>query len=320
MDVRITGLRLSRGGKPVLNIASLTIDDGRMTALLGPNGAGKSTLLRAIAGLERPSAGEIRVGAERIESARQAAHLVAFAFQENVFMRGSVRDNIDLALRLRGLQSNERRTRIEDVAEACGVGHLLDRAASRLSVGEARRASLARALALRAPVTLLDEPLAALDADARQRLLTTLPGILRRFASTVILVTHDREEARRLAEDVVILMDGSVAASGPREAAFGTPPDARTAAFLGYAVAEIEGQTIAIAPAALRPAPEGGGENMLTVTVTGLVRVPGGHEALVTLGGADFAVFLPIGAHLPRAGDELRLLALPGGLVQFAGG
>ena len=69
-----------------------------------------------------------------------------------------------------------------------------------------------------------------------------------------------------------------------------------------------------------RPAPEGGGENMLTVTVTGLVRVPGGHEALVTLGGADFAVFLPIGAHLPRAGDELRLLALPGGLVQFAGG
>ncbi|MFL5477125.1 MAG: ATP-binding cassette domain-containing protein, partial [Gemmatimonadales bacterium] len=159
MDVSVTNLQLLRNGRKVLQISGLRFPAGTTTAVFGPNGSGKTTLLRAIAGLEQPEMGEVRLGG--LPADREPAwRLVAMSFQNAVFLRGTVRQNLELALRLRDVTSGERGARLEEAARDCGVAHLLDRSARKLSRGEAQRVNLARALALRAPVTLLDEPLA----------------------------------------------------------------------------------------------------------------------------------------------------------------
>jgi ABC-type sugar transport system ATPase subunit len=150
MEARLEQVRFAYGDRPVLDVPELGLAEGRVTALLGPNGSGKSTLLRLLAGLERPRTGRVLVGGR---PAREARASVAYAFQEAVFLSGSLRANLDLALRLRGLPAPERRTRLAEAATACGVAHLLDRPAGRLSGGEAQRANLARTLSLRAHET-----------------------------------------------------------------------------------------------------------------------------------------------------------------------
>jgi len=201
MDVRFSGVVFSRGERVVLDVPALTIDGDRTTAILGSNGAGKSTLLRLVAGLERPGAGQVTVAGNVCGSAA-ARDAVAYAFQQAVFLSGTVEANLELALRLRHVDGRLRRQRVRETAAACGIGELLDRRASSLSGGEAQRANLARALCLRAPVTLLDEPLAGLDGPARRGLLAELPGLLREFASTTLLVTHEPDEALRLSDRV----------------------------------------------------------------------------------------------------------------------
>ncbi|HET7738661.1 MAG TPA: ATP-binding cassette domain-containing protein, partial [Tepidiformaceae bacterium] len=173
-EVRIAGLRFQRGVRTVLDIPSLTLSAGSTTALLGPNGSGKTTLLRLIGGLERPSSGAITADEMPITPTRDARLLSAFAFQENVVLSGTVASNIELGLRVRGVRAAERPARVESAAAIAGVSHLLGRDARMLSGGEARRVSLARALVLRAPLTLLDEPLAGLDAATRAQLLDDL--------------------------------------------------------------------------------------------------------------------------------------------------
>jgi thiamine transport system ATP-binding protein len=253
MDVSVTDLHLIKAGRIVLDIASLIFPSGSITAVFGPNGSGKTTLLRAIAGLEKPARGEVRVGGVRVEEESAARRQVGMAFQTAVFLRGSIRQNLDLALRLRDVSASERQSRIEDAAGECGVGHLLDRPARQLSGGEAQRVNLARALALRAPVTLLDEPLSGVDRIARNQLLADLPRLLGKFAATTILVTHDREEAFRLADRLVIVIAGVVRAAGPKSWIYAHPPDRETAELLGYTVLAHEGRLIAIPPGGLRP-------------------------------------------------------------------
>jgi ABC-type sugar transport system ATPase subunit len=315
-EIAVRDLQFTRRDRRVLDIDALTLGAGRVAALLGPNGAGKSTLLRMIAGLERPDTGSVLIGAQRIDSARRAAPLVAVAFQENVFVRGTVRENLALALRLRGVPSAESEDRINAAASACGITELLDRRANRLSVGEARRASLARALSLRAPVLLLDEPLAGLDTPTRESLLAILPRLLGEAGSTAIVVTHDRTEAARLAQDIVILIEGRVTNAAPREAAFGSPPDVATAAFLGYHLLPGATEITAIPPGVLRP---GEGAPSFELAVDYVVRVPSGHEAHGRIGETLVNVTLPLGAHIPKPGDVVPLTAPPGSVLTFPG-
>ena len=255
MEVSVSGLEFSRAGAFRLAIPELSFREGRVTALVGPNGSGKSTLLRIIAGLERPSSGSVRLGTADARGDFTPERQVAFAFQQSVFLRGTVRSNMDLALRLRGVDSTARPQRIREAAEACGIAALLDRPASKLSGGEARRANLARALALRAPVTLLDEPLAGLDGPGRRQLLHELSGLLSAFATTAILVTHDREEAMYLSDDVVVLLDGNVHAVGETGTVFRSPPDVETARFLGYTVLPTDSGPVAVPPGHLAAGP-----------------------------------------------------------------
>lgn len=314
MDVAIEGLRFTRRGREVLSIPGLQFAAGRTTALLGPNGAGKTTLLRLVAALERPRAGSIRIGGVPARPGRTTRERVAYAFQEAVFLGGSVRANLELALRLRGVGATARTARIEEAAAACGVSHLLGRDVHRLSGGEAQRANLARALCTKAPVTLLDEPLSGLDGPARRQLLHDLPGLLRQFATTTILVTHDRDEALRLADDLVILIEGRVHAARPKREVVLNPPDPVTAEFLGYTVLGNGQEVIAIAPGALRPGP---GEVSFTLTVDEVVDLGTHREASGMAGEVRVSVALRDGT--PAVGATLVVAAPASSVVRFPG-
>ena len=140
MDVQFDGVRVARGDRFVLDIPSLRVRGARTTAILGPNGSGKTTLLRLIAGLERPRAGGILIGGSPIGP----RPTVAFVFQEQVFLRQSVRENLELGLRLRGVERGETGDRAEEAARLLGIAHLMDRRADR-SVRRRRTTSQHRA-------------------------------------------------------------------------------------------------------------------------------------------------------------------------------
>ncbi len=314
MNITIEGLVFRRGAREVLTIPRLGFVAGRVTVLLGPNGAGKSTLLRVISGLDQPSSGVVRFDGSDLPR-RERTHFVAYAFQSAVFIAGTVRENLELALRLQGIEREARSARIDEAAAACGITHLLDRNAHRLSGGEAQRANLARALCLRAPVTLLDEPLSGLDGPARRQLLHDLPGLLRNFAGTAIFVTHDRDEALRVADDIVVLIDGRVRAAGPKREVVRRPPDVATAAFLGYTVVRSEPGAVAIAPGALHA---GDGEVRFELMVDEVTDL-GTHREVSGLIG-DTMVSVPLAGEAPAAGTVFPVAAPADFVVRYATG
>lgn len=277
MEIEIRGLRVERGKRCVLQVEHLVFAAGTTTAVFGPNGAGKTTLLRAIAALERPLHGNIRVGSVFVSGTRALQQDIALAFQRPVAVRGTVRDNLLLALQLRRVPAEAHGERIDDVALQCGIAPLLERRAQSLSGGELQRLNLARALVLRAPVTLLDEPLAGLDRPARARLLDDLPCYLAGLGATALIVTHDREEAFRLAEHIVILSGGCVIAAGRTTAIYASPPNPETAELLGYTLIPVGDDLIAVAPGELRI---GRGALDLTLLPERIVTV-GSHEHVV---------------------------------------
>ena len=300
MDVRLEGVRVVRAGRLVLDVAALTFASGTTTAVFGPNGSGKTTLLRAIAGLDRPAAGRVTFGGA--EPARRA---IALAFQRPVFVRGTVRENLRLGLELWGVPMAEREARIAAAARECGIAALLDRSAHELSGGEAQRASLARVLALDPPVMLLDEPLSGIDRPARAQLLEDLPALVSRDSTTTILVTHDRDEAFRVADHLVVLADGRVRASGSKDALYAAPPDAETAALLGYTVLDVDGTLVAVEPGGVAIAGDAaGGPTMVVEQVVGM----GGYVLVAGRSGSTrVEVPVPLGSAPPAPGSVVAL-------------
>lgn len=306
MQVRVEALQFHRGARRVLDIPALTFRQGTTTALFGPNGSGKTSLLRIIAGLERPTTGTVWLGTAPASSDRR---LLAYAFQEAVFVRGTVRENLALGLGLRRVDPGDAQARVAQVAEECGVTGLLDRSARAVSSGEAQRVNLARTLALRAPVTLLDEPLAGLDRVGRARLLDDLPHLLRTFATTTILVTHDREEAFRLAEDLVVLIDGTLRAAGPKGDVYRRPADRETADLLGYTVVPADGRLIAVPPGGLRI---GEGAERWVMTVEGVVDMGNHLDVLGVIAQTRISVKLADGASPPERGARVPVMTTRG--------
>lgn len=305
MDVTLEGVAVDRGGRTVLDVPALSFLTGTTTAVFGPNGSGKTTLLRLLAGLDRSRRGTIRIGGEAGAGARGPLR-TAIAFQEPVFVSGSVRQNLELALDLRGIPKAERANRIDEVAEECGVGRVLDRPARELSSGEAQRANLARTLALRAPVTLLDEPLSGIDRVARAQLLDDLPNLLATFATTTILVTHDREEAFRLADHLVVLVGGSVRASGSTGAVFRAPPDRAVAELLGYTILPNDTSLVAIPAGGLSL---GDGPLAYSLTVDRIVDMGNHSHVLGRVGTARVDIRLAAGDVVPAPGAVVRATA-----------
>ena len=294
MALEFNGVRVEHEGRLVLDIPSLRIQSGRTTAILGPNGSGKTTLLRVIAGLERPRAGHVR--------STESAPTIAYVFQEHVFLRRSVRENLGLGLQWRGLKKDGIGRRVEDAARFLGVGHLLDRRADQLSGGEARRVSLARALCLQAPLVLLDEPLGGLDERTHLRLLDELPQLLTAFNATTLLVTHSRQEALRLAEDLVVIVQGRVYAAGNKRDVVTNPQVRTVAEVLGHTVITINGRSVAIPPGGLQMGP-GGIE--FTMSVDGVLDLVDHQEVAGRIGDAIVRLRVPISIEAPKPGTHV---------------
>jgi ABC-type sugar transport system ATPase subunit len=220
--LRARALTVERDRTEVIHGIDLDLREREVTALLGPNGAGKSTLLAALAGL-LPYGGELEVDGR-----------VALAMQAPDLARRSVAANVELALGWWGVPRGERRRRATEALAAMQAAHLRDRAATTLSGGERRRVHLARAVAVRPDILLLDEPFAGLDAATRATLLDDTGAALRAFAAAALIVVHDRAEAWALADRLIVLIDGRVAADGAPRELFAQPPTIAVARFLGF--------------------------------------------------------------------------------------
>jgi osmoprotectant transport system ATP-binding protein len=205
------------GGRILLRDISLQLEAGTTTALLGRSGSGKTTLLRMVNGLVMPTSGEVRVSG-KAAGAFDAVELrrgIGYVIQETgLFPHMTVERNAGLALELAGRSKAEIEARGREVLELAGLNFEEFRARYpwQLSGGQRQRVGLARALALDPPVLLMDEPFGALDPMTRAEMQTMLRGLLERVGKTVLLVTHDLDEALYLAKRVVFLSEGKVAA------------------------------------------------------------------------------------------------------------
>jgi len=301
MEVYLEGVKVERDGRVLLDVPSLSLPSHRTIAILGPNGSGKTTLLRVISGLDRPSAGRVLIGGLAVHVSR-----AAYVFQEQVFLRRSVRDNLELGLQLRGIDPAERQRRVEEASKIFGIAHLMDRRADRLSGGEGRRVSLARAMCLQAPLVLLDEPLEGLDRPTYSRLLHELPQLLAAFNATRILVTHNPNEALRLAQDLVVLVDGKVRAFGEKRDVATNPRVPEVAEALGYFVVMRDGRRLAIPPDALRPGP---GALEFSMEIEEVVDLVASRELVGRIGEVRVNVELPAGSEQSNRGDRICLHA-----------
>ncbi len=219
------------GAQQALAAVTLSAEPGRTLAVMGPNGAGKSTLLRVMGLLLAPDAGQVivdGVAAGPAEAGRLRGRVVC-AFQDPLVVHGSVRHNAELGARLAGHPDASRRG--QEAMERMGIAALAERSAASLSGGEKQRLALARCLALDPPALLLDEPFSGLDAPARDALLRDLAPTLR--GRTSIVVTHHRDEALRLGEDLAVLLAGRVRQVGPIARVLANPIDSEVAGFLG---------------------------------------------------------------------------------------
>ncbi|MFF4276916.1 ABC transporter ATP-binding protein [Streptomyces sp. NPDC001536] len=238
--LHVEGLTKSYGaGEPVLRGLELTVPAGALAAVLGPSGCGKTTLLRIIAGFLHADAGSVRLGDRTLVGS--GVHLpperrrIGIVPQEGaLFPHLSVARNV--AFGLTGTDRAERRRRTEEMLELVGLAGYGDRMPHELSGGQQQRIALARALAPRPQLVLLDEPFNALDSALRTGLRSDVRAALRATGATALLVTHDQQEALSTADLVAVVRDGRVAQCDTPQNLYGRPADPWIADFVGDAV------------------------------------------------------------------------------------
>jgi ABC-type sulfate/molybdate transport systems ATPase subunit len=231
----LRGVRQTRGGREVLAIDELDVPAGERLAVLGPNGAGKTTLLRLLAGLEAPAAGSVDIDGVPVHDADLGfRRRIGYATQRPGLLSTTVIRNVELPLRWRGLDAASRRRAALAALERLNVAGLADRKALSLSGGEAQRVSLARAFALQPQLLLLDEPAAGLDAEARRAFLDDLETALGDRATTVVHVSHRADEALRVADRVMVLVEGGIRQLSDPATLIRRPVDATVARLVGY--------------------------------------------------------------------------------------
>jgi tungstate transport system ATP-binding protein len=220
------------GERTVLNLRALDILDGEILALVGPSGAGKSTLLRLLNFLEAPTSGQIIYRGERVNAQNISLALrreITTVFQRPVLINTNVRANVAYGLNLRGLRSD---AVVDEMLERVGLAALAKAPARKLSGGEMQRVALARALAIEPRVLLLDEPTANLDPYNIGLIEEIVRTQNRERKTTVVLVTHNVFQAKRLADRVGLMLGGQLIELAGNPAFFDSPKDARTAGFV----------------------------------------------------------------------------------------
>lgn len=194
------------GERTVLDRVSMEVASGEVVALLGPSGVGKSTLLRVIAGLLTADSGSVWLDDRDVTRLPSHRRNIGLVFQdEQLFPHLTVAENVGFGLRMQRMARDKIAARVEELLSLVGVEPLADLHVTKLSGGEAKRVALARSLAPRPAVLLLDEPLTGLDHQLHDRLATQLAALLRATGTTALLVTHDREEAATIADRIELL-------------------------------------------------------------------------------------------------------------------
>ena len=223
-----------RDGKPALHDLTLEVRDGEFLVLLGPSGCGKTTALRCIAGLEEPSAGEIRIGEREVTHLAPADRDVAMVFQNHaLYPHLTVRANVAFGLEVRRVPKPDIARRVQETAERLGIAELLERRPAQLSGGQRQRVALGRAIVRNPQVFLFDEPLSNLDATLRSEMRAELLQLHRALGATMIYVTHDQAEAMTMGERIAVLHEGRLRQLGTPAEIYGMPADAFVARFTG---------------------------------------------------------------------------------------
>ena len=237
MSIEIRNVTKHFGTFTALADVSLEISEGSLTALLGPSGSGKSTLLRIVAGLERPDSGTVMIDDQDSTHLPPQRRNVGFVFQHYAaFKHMTVRDNVAFALTIRKRPKHEIRDRVDELLDLVQLQGFADRYPSRLSGGQRQRMALARALAAKPRVLLLDEPFGALDARVRAELRDWLRRLHEEVHVTTVFVTHDQEEAMEVADRVAVLDHGRLEQVGAPAELYDAPASEFVLRFVGDAV------------------------------------------------------------------------------------
>ena len=229
-------LKVERGGVEVLDVPSFSLCENEFVSLLGPNGSGKTTLLLSIMCLLKRSAGRILYRGKEMGSDHSALayrRKIAMVLQEPLLFNATVYENVASGLRIRRVPRAETRRKAMACLERFNLAHMAHRSARKLSGGEARRASLARAIAVEPDVLLLDEPFANLDPPTRQSITDDLEKTVRGTGMAAILVTHDRSEALRLSDRIVVMNGGRIVQADTPSVVMNNPANAFIAACMG---------------------------------------------------------------------------------------
>jgi ABC-type sugar transport system ATPase subunit len=329
----IEGLSVAYGGEPALSGVSFRIEAGELLVVLGGAGAGKTTLLRALAGLQRPSAGRIlEIGPQGpLDLSGEAPHRrdMAMVFQNfSLYPRMNVRENLAFPLQAKALAlpPAEIEARVAQAADLLGLAGKLDRLPGQLSGGELQRVALGRALVRRPKLFLLDEPLASLDAKLRERMSLEIRRLQRSLGCAMIYVTHDHAEAMGLADRILALDRGRALQIGSPEEIYRRPAAARVARMLGRPAINlfspdeaaalglpVQGRKrVGIRPENWRISADPAGP-----AIAAVVEHLGPHLALVLeLQGAIVRAIAPVSLRA-KAGDRFRLGVEPDGLLYF---
>ena len=306
-DVVLGGIGKSYGATVVLDHLDLTVEAGSVTALLGPSGCGKTTALRVIAGLESPDAGTVSIGGTVVTGPGTRVpteqRRVGMVFQNGaLFPHLSVARNVGY-----GLERSARRggARIDELLDLVGLSGYGDRMPDSLSGGQAQRVALARALAPQPAVVLMDEPFSNLDAVLRVRLRREVTDVVRAAGVTVLLVTHDRDEAFAVADRVAVMRDGRIVQVGTPRELYVRPVDRWVAGFVGEIGGSLDAEGPPLRPERFRLT---GPDDPAARTGRVLREEFGGADVLTTVeldGGSVVVVRSRSGSEARRPGDHV---------------
>ena len=290
--VEIEGLCRSFGTVKALDNVNLTIRKGELVSLLGASGSGKSTLLRQIAGFDTPTSGTIRLGGRDVTRLSPAQRDIGMVFQNYaLFPHLSVRKNIEYGLKMRGWDAARRQARAAEMLGRMRLADFGDRLPAELSGGQQQRVAIARSLAFSPSLLLMDEPLGALDKALKEDMLEEIRRVHQEFGTTIVYVTHDREEALVLSDRIALMDQAQLKICAPVEDLYLRPPTAFAASF-------ISGSCVLEPSAELQLTPADGG---VAATITGSPTVLAGTGNTGSLDGFGLAV-RPSGFSVDAAG------------------